>query len=173
MKDYGIRLDGLPVHGHLIPVYDPFLPVQTSRVLFVGDAAGTADPISGEGIRPAIKSGRLAAQAILEGNSQAYSSRFFWKIGIHNLFSMLVGVVFFPLRELCLILGAPNPFTTDFILDVVGGRRNMFIVMIWAIITLWGYLPLALYRELYRLFRWPRSLDELDRILFGDCKPAD
>jgi len=31
----------------------------------VGDAAGLVDPFSGEGIRYAIKSGKLAAQAIL------------------------------------------------------------------------------------------------------------
>jgi flavin-dependent dehydrogenase len=34
-------------------------------VMLVGDAAGLADPRSGEGIRPAIESGLMAASAIL------------------------------------------------------------------------------------------------------------
>jgi geranylgeranyl reductase family protein len=39
-------------------------------VLLVGDAAGLADPHSGEGIRPAVESGMLAAAAILSANGQ-------------------------------------------------------------------------------------------------------
>ena len=39
-------------------------PVAAGRVLFVGDAAGFADPVTGEGISHAIASGRLAAEAI-------------------------------------------------------------------------------------------------------------
>lgn len=42
-----------------------FEPPQ-SRILLVGDAAGYAEPIFGEGIHNAIKSGRLAAKVILE-----------------------------------------------------------------------------------------------------------
>ncbi len=37
-----------------------------SGILLIGDAAGLAYQQSGEGIRPAIESGLLAAQAILE-----------------------------------------------------------------------------------------------------------
>ena len=38
-----------------------------ARVLLVGDACGLADPLLGEGIYYAHKSGQLAAQAIIEG----------------------------------------------------------------------------------------------------------
>lgn len=38
---------------------------EDSRVFLVGDAAGYAEPIFGEGIHNAIKSGRIAAQSIL------------------------------------------------------------------------------------------------------------
>lgn len=37
------------------------------RVLFVGDAAGLADPVTAEGISNGILSGKLAAQAIIDG----------------------------------------------------------------------------------------------------------
>ncbi len=39
---------------------------QHRRILFAGDAAGMADPLSGEGIHNAIRSGQAVAQAILE-----------------------------------------------------------------------------------------------------------
>src|SRR5262249_39573503 len=42
-------------------------------VLLIGDAAGLAYSQSGEGIRPAIESGLLAARTVLEANG-AYSS---------------------------------------------------------------------------------------------------
>lgn len=43
--------------------------------LLVGDAAGLAAPASGEGILPALVSGRLAAAAILDGRLDGYPSR--------------------------------------------------------------------------------------------------
>jgi hypothetical protein len=39
-------------------------------VLLVGDAAGLASPQSGEGIRPAIESGLIAASTIVEAHSR-------------------------------------------------------------------------------------------------------
>ena len=39
-------------------------------VVLVGDAAGLAYPESGEGIRPAIESGRLAAEAVTQGSGR-------------------------------------------------------------------------------------------------------
>ncbi len=65
-----LGLDG-PVkeerHGHLIPVRPREKMFAVPRILFVGDAAGLADPVTAEGISAAILSGQLAAQSILEG----------------------------------------------------------------------------------------------------------
>jgi flavin-dependent dehydrogenase len=43
-----------------------------SRVLLVGDAAGVADPLTREGIRYALLSGRCAAMCLLAGAPQGY-----------------------------------------------------------------------------------------------------
>jgi geranylgeranyl reductase family protein len=40
-----------------------------SRVLFVGDAAGVVDPMTGEGIAQALETGMLAAEAIRDGGT--------------------------------------------------------------------------------------------------------
>jgi flavin-dependent dehydrogenase len=44
-------------------------------VILVGDAAGLAYPQSGEGIRPAVESGLLAASTIVEANGHYSSDR--------------------------------------------------------------------------------------------------
>jgi geranylgeranyl reductase family protein len=55
------------LRGHPYLLYDQApRPLAADGVLLVGDAAGLAYPKSGEGIRPAIESGLLAAQTILE-----------------------------------------------------------------------------------------------------------
>lgn len=52
-------------HGFLIPVRPRRAPLAQDRILLVGDAAGLADPLTAEGITYAIRSGRIAAGAIL------------------------------------------------------------------------------------------------------------
>jgi flavin-dependent dehydrogenase len=54
-------------HGHAYQLYERTQPVLCDDgVLLVGDAAGLAYPQSGEGIRPAVESGLLAAGVIAE-----------------------------------------------------------------------------------------------------------
>ncbi|MGI3165183.1 geranylgeranyl reductase family protein [Pseudooceanicola sp. 200-1SW] len=66
MADYLALLGqdpALPVKGHHLPFGD--FPARPGRgaVLLAGDAAGLVDPITGEGIAYAMKSGQLAARA--------------------------------------------------------------------------------------------------------------
>jgi geranylgeranyl reductase family protein len=57
--------------GHAYSPYDsPHRHIVDAGVLLVGDAAGLAYPQSGEGIRPAIESGLLAATTIVEASGQ-------------------------------------------------------------------------------------------------------
>jgi geranylgeranyl reductase family protein len=55
------------IQGAPIPVRPRPGGVRRGRVLLVGDAAGLADPLTGEGISLAIRSGRLAAEGLLAG----------------------------------------------------------------------------------------------------------
>lgn len=55
-------------HGFVLPSAPREKPWVRDRMVLVGDAAGFIDPLTGEGITYAIKSGQLAAQAILEGS---------------------------------------------------------------------------------------------------------
>jgi len=55
--------------------------VSGDAVVLVGDAAGLAAPASGEGILPALISGRLAAEAILEARPEDYAARLDERLG--------------------------------------------------------------------------------------------
>ena len=69
LKDTGRVSAELPerFHGHAYRLYDGSvtLPIDDGALL-IGDAAGLAYAESGEGIRPAVESGRLAAEAIIQ-----------------------------------------------------------------------------------------------------------
>lgn len=54
-------------HGYMIPCRPRDKMFEVPRVLFVGDAAGLADPLTAEGITGGILSGQLAARAVREG----------------------------------------------------------------------------------------------------------
>jgi flavin-dependent dehydrogenase len=45
------------------------------RFLLVGDAAGLARDVSGEGIGPAVRSARIAADALVDGRPETYAAR--------------------------------------------------------------------------------------------------
>lgn len=65
------------MHGHAYSLYDGRLSSTVGdSVLLIGDAAGLADPNSGEGIRPAVESGLLAAAAIHAAKGDFRHSQF-------------------------------------------------------------------------------------------------
>ncbi|MBI3362268.1 MAG: geranylgeranyl reductase family protein [Chloroflexi bacterium] len=135
MARYGISLENIPLRGHPIPIYTRREPISSARVLLAGDAAGLADPFSGEGIRLAITSGRLAAEAILAGRAERYERAVFWRIGLNHTFGLAVAALFYNLQDLCLTLGAPNPYTTEALLDLLSGRASYPAVLLRAIGT--------------------------------------
>ena len=72
-----------PVRAWPIPTrYNPSR-LTNGRVLFVGDAAGVVDPMTGEGIAQALQTGVLAADAIARGGtSQAVGARYRRQVGL-------------------------------------------------------------------------------------------
>ena len=76
-------------HGHVYLLYGHAVRKQLDDgMLLVGDAAGLAYPQSGEGIRPAVESGLMAATTIIEANGdyrlqqlQPYANRLAERFG--------------------------------------------------------------------------------------------
>lgn len=66
-QQFGIaELDKSNLHGHPIQLYKGRQQLVAGNVLLVGEIAGCVDPLTAEGIRPAIKSGYLAAKVIAD-----------------------------------------------------------------------------------------------------------
>ena len=81
MTRMGIDLSFSRLKGHPLPIYIKPEVVHKDRVLLAGDAAGLVDPLTGEGIRHAIESGRMAAEAIIHNRIEGYSQRIHEAIG--------------------------------------------------------------------------------------------
>jgi menaquinone-9 beta-reductase len=67
-------------HAYLIHGITP-RRLADCGVLLIGDAAGLAYPMSGEGIRPAVESSLIAADAICTGKLDDYPARIAARFG--------------------------------------------------------------------------------------------
>lgn len=70
----GLELTPFRGHAYTVRRDQPRRPAG-ARFALVGDAAGLARDLSGEGIGPAIRSGVLAAEALLDGGPATYPAR--------------------------------------------------------------------------------------------------
>jgi flavin-dependent dehydrogenase len=143
MGRYGISLEGVPFHGHPIPIFTGREPIATRRSLLVGDAAGLVDPFNGEGIRFAIKSGKLAAEAILSGRLQDYPENVDREIGKDHRYASVLAWLFYHFPRTCFALGVRNPFATQAFTRLMNDQIRYPEVFLW----LFGSLPLFLLSQ--------------------------
>jgi geranylgeranyl reductase family protein len=126
MAKFGIGLDGVTLHGHPLPIYVRSERLNTTRCLLVGDAAGLMDPLTGEGIRYAVKSACLAAAAIVRGGLDKYTAWVQKDIGANLSRARWVAALFYGLPHLCFRLVAPNPKATRLLVEIFNDRANYF-----------------------------------------------
>jgi geranylgeranyl reductase family protein len=167
MARYGISLEGVTVHGHPIPLTLRREPIATRRALLVGDAAGLADPISGEGIRLAITSGKLAAEAIISGQTEGYTNLIWQKIGREHRISLQLAWLFYRFLPLTYTIAVPNPLSTQLFLDVLSGKSSYGRVCVW----LFASLPLFWFTEAVAafagLFGGRRRREQIRNLIYG------
>jgi len=79
MTAEGLSVSGGTFYSHLLPSLAPpswkRLALAGPRWARVGDAAGLVDPITGEGIYYALRSGELLAEALVAGRPESYPQR--------------------------------------------------------------------------------------------------
>jgi flavin-dependent dehydrogenase len=79
VRDENIPMDGVRFYSHVLP--SPQAQTIRGRRIagrnwaMAGDAAACVDPITGEGLYYALRSGDLLAQALIEGQPHAYPER--------------------------------------------------------------------------------------------------
>jgi geranylgeranyl reductase family protein len=69
------------LRGYRLPYRRAGSPVANGNVLLVGDAAGLVDPLSGDGMYEAFVSAKVAAEAVLAGEPDAYAARVLDELG--------------------------------------------------------------------------------------------
>lgn len=114
-------------HGHPIPVGGRLAAADlaAAHALRIGDAAGLADPLFGEGIAHAIESAHLAAPALLAGDPAAYVAAV--RRGIYRHFRLAAACarVFYPAPAPWFALVRALPAVGDrFFTIAVGGRGD-------------------------------------------------
>jgi flavin-dependent dehydrogenase len=85
MKRFGYQAESGAVFSHLLPALtvDSWngLRIAGNGWALVGDAAGLVDPVTGEGIYFAMRSGELLAEALLDGQPESYPERLWQDFG--------------------------------------------------------------------------------------------
>lgn len=124
-----INLDGVKLHGHPIPYYQappwplwrmqPQEKLSTRRCALIGDAAGLVDPLFGEGIRYAILSAHLAAEAIACGRLAGYEKAVWQEIGHSLATAGLTARLFYRWPRRCFQWGVRNPSTVRHLVDLL------------------------------------------------------
>ena len=106
-KKHGVRGKILNSGGFLIPCGKRRNDVLRDRVLFLGDAGGLVDPLTGEGIYFAVKSGVIAASTVKRafetGNFEVlnlYKRAIDKELGREFFWARIVGNFFFKLKRL-------------------------------------------------------------------------
>ncbi len=125
MERYHIPMQGAKMHGHPVPIHIRREKISTARAMLVGDAAGLVDPMSGEGIRYAIQSGRMAAKAIISGYIKQYEAQVDRQIGAALRADWsLAQLVYRHPGPIC-ALTVRNPFARQAFIDLYSERSGM------------------------------------------------
>ncbi|MDP2935868.1 MAG: geranylgeranyl reductase family protein [Dehalococcoidia bacterium] len=132
LRREGLVLEkGIDLRSRPIPIGGGSRPLHRANVLLVGDAAGLADPLLGEGIAYAIMSARLAAQAIaafLKGETPdlaGYSDRIRRTLQ-RDLWGLSIGAaLFYRFTALSLTLLRNSPSMRRLAINILSGQKSI------------------------------------------------
>ena len=112
--------------AHPIPQWSGAEPLHTSdgRALLVGDAAGVVQPIFGEGIQYAMRTGALAARCILTQQGTSYSDRVRAEFAPDFDAAARMSRVFYRLPSLVYHLGIKRPGGTRLVSRLLSGENS-------------------------------------------------
>jgi geranylgeranyl reductase family protein len=142
MVNFGVNLAKVRLRGHPLPLHWLSERLHTARSLLIGDAAGLVDPLLGEGIRYAVYSAEIAAQAIARDDLAGYTRQVQRRIGSDHCWAREGARVFYNFPGLSWRWGVRNPRIRRAMIDVLREKRKYK--------TLVGQLPLYLLGSLLR-----------------------
>ena len=138
MQKLGIPMEGVPIRAHPLPIYTGRERLNTRRILLIGDAAGLMDPVLGEGIRYAVKSARIAAEAIIRGKVSSYTRRIWRTLGVHLGAARFWAWAFYNFPRAAFELGIRNPYLTPDFERMFNDRLDYLRMLLRIPLYLWG-----------------------------------
>lgn len=128
VASFGLTLEGVILHGHPLLLWQGATPLHTHHALLAGESAGIVDPLTAEGIRPALHTGLLAATYLdraLAGDDHAlahYTAHVHEAWGEDLDWAYRLAQVFYRWPELGYRLGVKRPSATQRMGELLSGR---------------------------------------------------
>ena len=122
------QYESIEIYAHPLAIWGRKYRIAGERFVLVGDAAGTADPLTGEGIFYAIKSGHKAAEAIGKRLAQKqfdmtdYENAMKSELGQELSASMALSGVFYAFPRASHKFGLCNDRITGYFVEMMQGR---------------------------------------------------
>jgi geranylgeranyl reductase family protein len=124
MSRHGISLDKSRRYGYPLPVHVHNKPIHSRRVFLVGDAAGLVDPLTGEGIRHALESGKIAAEVIRDGQGNTYTQRIARSLGRDLIWAKRFSRIFYARQRACFRWLVQNRLVFKDLMSILAARMT-------------------------------------------------
>jgi len=135
MRRFGYSCEGARVYSHLLPALSVNswggLRLAGPGWALAGDAGGLVDPITGEGIYYALRSGELLAQSLLEGMPDLYPGRVQEEFGKSLALGARLARTFYygeflggPVPTRAVEFGARSPRFLEVVQDMLEGSQS-------------------------------------------------
>jgi len=123
--------EAIEFHGHPLPIWNGSEPVDAwnGRVLLVGDAAGMVNPLFGDGISYACRSGALAGQTIAQGQSAQWTSLLYETFGPSHDAALAIAKFFYQFPKVCYTMGVKSPRGTRTAGRLISGDLPFDVVL--------------------------------------------
>jgi flavin-dependent dehydrogenase len=123
--------DEIEYHGHPLPLWNGSEPITAldGRVLLVGDAAGLVNPLFGDGISYACRSGALAGEAIANGQAARWTETAAEHFAASHDAALAISRFFYQFPSLCYNLAVKRPNSTRTAARLISGDVSFAAVL--------------------------------------------
>jgi len=117
-----IDRDKARFHAHPLPTWQGKEPLHEGRILLVGDAAGLINPLFGDGILHAVKSGTIAAQCLADAAADQYTNRIHAEFATNFDAALTLAQVFYQWTGACYKYGVKSEKATRMATQLLCGE---------------------------------------------------
>jgi flavin-dependent dehydrogenase len=117
-----IDRDQVQFHAHPLPTWSGKERLHEGRILLAGDAAGLINPLFGDGILHAVKSGAIAAQCLAEEEAEEYTNRIHAEFAANFDAALNLSRVFYQWTGVCYKYGVKSEKATRMATQLLYGE---------------------------------------------------